>query len=223
MIKKCNCNEMVHKFCILLNILFNYEIKCQNCNSFYNIIITKESNKLEKFKIELLMIFLFIIHLILYGISMILIVFDINEFRFSDFNFCPNLYLYTQYFFAILLFILNTYLFSITIKSIIFRFKQSYKFFININEKCPNNLDDSKYFKPLYDFFKFFNNDKLRYLVCKRNRVLFSNRFLYNKDYQNFIKKNNIEFQNTSNGNKNFDIQNDNNEDILKLKESYKK
>ena len=23
MIKKCNCNEMSHKFCILLNIIFN--------------------------------------------------------------------------------------------------------------------------------------------------------------------------------------------------------
>ena len=51
----------------------------------------------------------------------------------------------------------------------------------------------------------------------------FSNRFLYNKDFQNFIKKNNIEFQNISNGNKNFSIQNNinNNEDILKLKDSY--
>ena len=223
MIKKCNCNEIAHKFCILLNIIFNFEIKCPNCNSFYNIIITKESDKLEKCKIILLMIFLIFIHLILYGISAILIVFDINKFKFNDFNFCPNLYLYTQYFFAIIIIILNTYLFSITINSMIFRFKKSYKYFININEKCSNNIDDSKYFQPLYDFYQFFNNDRLRYLVCKRNGVFFSNRFLYNKDFQNFIKKNNIEFQNISNGNKNFSIQNNinNNEDILKLKDSY--
>ena len=223
MIKKCNCNEMTHKFCILLNILFNYEIKCQNCNSFYNIVITKESDKLEKCKIFLLMIYFFFIHLILYGICAFLIVFDINKNEFSDFNFCPNLYLYSQYFFAFILFVLNTYLFYKTIKSIISRFKQSYKFFININEKCSNNIDDSKYFKPLYDFYRYFNKDRLRYLVYKRNGVFFGNKFLYNKDFQNLIKKNNIEFQNISNGNRKFSIQNNinNNEDILKLKDSY--
>lgn len=223
MIKKCNCKDNVHKFCILLNILFNYELKCQYCNSFYNITITKSSDKIEKYKIILLTSFLIIIHLILYGISVILIIFNIKEFKFSMFKdnfYNQNNFLLIQYFFAVIIFILNSYFFYLTIESIIIKFKHCYKYFININEGNSKSIDDSKYFKPLYEFYKKFNNDSLRYLVCKRNEVFFTNKITYNKDFQIFIKKNNAEYQDLSNGNKNYDIES-NNEDILKLKDSY--
>ena len=55
---------------------------------------------------------------------------------------------------------------------------------------------------------KSFNNDKLRNIVYKRNNIFFSNRIIYCKDQQNFIIKNNIEFQDLSNGNKNYSIHN---------------
>ena len=58
-IKKCYCdsnkynietegkeyNIYAHKYCILLKIIFNFEIKCENCNSIYNIKIYKKIDK----------------------------------------------------------------------------------------------------------------------------------------------------------------------------------
>lgn len=220
-IKKCNCNELCHKMCILLNIIFNFELKCQNCNSFYNIKITKESDKVKKIKTIILMIFLCLIHLILFGLCAGLIIFNVETFEISKFKEeDKNKFTYMQYYFAFVLFVINIYLLHLSIKILIGRFKDSYKYFININEKSSNNIDDTKYFLPLYNFYKAFNNDRLRYLVCKRNNVFFSNRVCFNKDCQNFIKKNNDELQDLSNGNKNFPISNNNEEDLLKLKDN---
>ena len=218
MIKQCNCNEVSHKFCILLNIIFNYELKCQKCNTFYNITITQDSDKRKKCQIICLMISLFVIHIIFYGLCAVLIIFDLEAFKITKFKEeSKTKYTYMQYFFALVIFIINTYLFVFTIKFINERFKESYLYFININEKSSKNKDDKDYFSPLYNFYKTFNNDKLGYLVYKRNITYFSNRIIYNKDQQNFIKKNNIEFQDLSNGDKKYPIFNKE-EDILKLK-----
>ena len=86
LIKKCNCNKRAHKFCILLNIIFNYELKCQDCNSFYNISVTRNKDNTEKCKIILLFIFLIFIHIILYGCSAFLIIFNIDKFEMNDFK-----------------------------------------------------------------------------------------------------------------------------------------
>lgn len=218
MIKKCNCNEMSHKFCILLNIIFNYELKCQKCNSFYNIAITKVSDKLKKCETISLMIFLFIIHIILYGVCAILIIFDLDTFKISKFKEeSITKHTYMQYFFAFIIFVINSYLLHFSIKIIIEKFKNCYIYFININDKSSNNIDDKKYFLPLYNFYKSFNNDELGNLVFKRNNTFFSNRIIYSKEQQNYIIKNNIEFQDLSNGNKNYSTHN-NEEDVLKLK-----
>ena len=225
MIKKCNCNKKVHKFCILLNIIFNYELKCPDCNCFYNITVTKNKDNSEKCKIISIIIFLTIIHIILYGCCAGLVIFNINKFKMNDFTTIKkDKYMHIQYFFALILLILNTYLISRSIKSLILRFKFCYKYFININEKSSNNnIDDSKYFRPLYGFYRSFYNQRLRYLVCKRNENFFSNRINYNKDFQNLIINNNKEFQHISNGRKDFynnNINNNKNKDILKLKNS---
>ena len=50
LIKKCNCDKnkelkinqndekiYVHKYCILLKMILNFEIKCEKCNTKYNI------------------------------------------------------------------------------------------------------------------------------------------------------------------------------------------
>ena len=210
--KKCKCKKTVHKFCILLNILFNYELKCPDCNTFYDIKIIKQKNTKEKYKLILLTILLLLIHIILYGCCVILVLFDLTKFEMNDFNHYINKrYMFAQYFFALILLIINSYLFYKTMKGMLIRFKHCYIYFIDIQEKTNNDMNDSKYFKPLYEFYRTFNNDKIRYLVCKRNENFFYNKITYNNDYKNFIKKNSSEFQ-LSNGNPSY-----NNEEILKL------
>ena len=220
-LKICNCNKNVHKFCILLNILFNFEIKCPDCNQFYNIKISKVTDNREKCSIICVMVYLTFIHLILYGASVFLLIFNINKSEMNDFkNTSNDKYIITQYFFAIIIFILNSYLVYKTIKSIYNRFKYCYKCFININERdSGNKVDDPKFFEPLYKFYRYFYNDRLSHLICKRNEIFFSNKICNNKDIQNLIKNNNLEFQTLSNGYKEYSNYNNKiNEDEQLLK-----
>lgn len=123
-------------------------------------------------------------------------------------------------FFAIIIFILNSYFLYRSIKSILDKFKYCYKCFININEKdSGNKIDDSKFFEPLYEFYRYFYNDRLSYLICKRNEIFFANKICYNKDFQNLIKNNNLEFQHVSNGYKDYSNYNkiNENEQLLKI------
>ena len=219
-LKICNCNKNVHKFCILLNILFNFEIKCPECNQFYNIKITKVTDNKEKCSIICLTAYLILIHLILYGVCVSLIIFNINKYEMNDFkNTSKDKYIITQYFFAIIIFIINSYLLYRSIICILDKYKYCYKCFININEKdSGNKIDDSKFFEPLYKFYRYFYNDRLSYLICKRNEIFFLNKICYNKDFQNLIKNNNLEFQHVSNGYKEYSNYNKRNEDEQLLK-----
>ena len=214
-LKICNCNKNVHKFCILLNILFNFEIKCPECNQFYNIKITKVTDNKEKCSIICLTVYLAFIHLILYGICVSLLIFNINKYEMNDFkNTSNDKYIIAQYFFAIIIFIINSYLLYRSIISILDKFKYCFKCFININEKdSGNKIDDSKYFEPLYKFYRYFYNDRLSHLICKRNEIFFVNKICYNKDFQNLIKNNNLEFQHLSNGYKEYSNYNKRTED----------
>ena len=45
LIKKCNCQnnkDKAHKICLLLNIIFNFDLKCDECKTEYNIYISKK-------------------------------------------------------------------------------------------------------------------------------------------------------------------------------------
>ena len=223
LIKKCNCNKKAHKFCILLNIIFNYEIKCPDCNSFYNISVTKKIDNGKKCFTIFLIIFLFFIHIIFYGCTAALILFNLDKFKMNDFNnIQKEKYMNAQFFFALIIFSLNSFFVYKSIKILRLRFKFGYKYFININDKSLNNKEDSKYFESLNGFYRAFYKYSLKYLVCKRNETFFSNKINYNKEYLNIIKNNNIVIQYTLNGSKeytnNSKIKNNNNEDILKMK-----
>ncbi len=227
MIKKCNCNKKAHKFCILLNIIFNYELKCQDCNTFYNISVVKSPDKSQKCQTLCTLLFLIFIHIIFYGVSAGLVLFKLEDFKRTDFNkIIKDKLLIPQLFFALLVFGINSYLLYKSIKSSVIKFKCCYKYFININENGSKTVNDQKYFEPIYGFYRYFNNDRLRFLICKRNANFFSNRINYNREYQNFIKNNNSEYRNMSNGNgfKEYSNYNKNNNDeILKLKNIYAK
>ena len=222
-IKKCKCNCSVHKFCILLNIIFNYELKCSNCNTFYDIVVNRQNDTIKKCKLIIFISFLILIHIILYGCCVVLIILDLTNFKMNDFSkLTDGKYILMQYFFAIILFILNSYLFYMSIKSMIMKFKHCYFYYIDINENSSNNnINDAKYFKPLYEFYRYFNNDKIRHLVCKRNEIFFYNKITYNNDYKNFVLKNSTEFH-LLNGNQNY-MKTNNNEEIMKLNNNNKK
>ena len=36
-IKMCSCGYSVHKVCLLVNIIFNFDLKCPTCQTIYNI------------------------------------------------------------------------------------------------------------------------------------------------------------------------------------------
>ena len=205
-LKICKCNKYVHKFCILLNILFNFEIKCSECNQFYNIKISKVNDVNEKCRIIFKIVYLTFIHLALYAISVFLIIFNFNKSGMNDFkNTSNDKYILAQYFFAVIIILLNSYLLYRSIKSILDRFKYSHKCFININDKeSDNEKNDSSFFEPLYEFYRYFYNDRLSYLICKRNEIFFSSKICDNKEYLNLIKNNNLEFQHLSNGYKKY-------------------
>lgn len=86
-IKKCYCdsnkcnvetegneyNIFAHKYCILLKIIFNFEIKCENCNSIYNIKIYKKIDKNKKLYIFITFLIIYILHLFIYLFCMFLL------------------------------------------------------------------------------------------------------------------------------------------------------
>ena len=184
MLKKCKCSNKSHKLCILLNIILNYEIKCETCNSFYNIDIIKKNNIYEKIKIIILMIILIIIHLAIYCFCIVLILFNfIKDAWYNIKNINKDKYFHIQYFFFIIIFILNSYFVSISIRYIINKFKYSYKYLIYINDfNSDNKIDDNKYFELLYEIYKKFHNDSLSNLVYKKNKIFFFNKINNNID-----------------------------------------
>ena len=225
MIKKCNCNKKAHKFCVLLNILFNYELKCPDCNTFYNIAVTKIPDNGHKCQIISLLVFLIFIHIILYGVCAGLVLFHLEDFKMTDFKTIDkDKLLISQFFFALILFVLNSYLLYKSIKSAVQNFKFCYKYFININENGSKTIDDKKFFSPLFGFYVYFNKDMINNLVYKRNATFLSNKINYNKEFQNMFKKNRNEYKSLLNGNgiKEYNNKNDKDE-ILKLKNSYSK
>ena len=85
LIKKCNCkikNEFTyaHKLCVLLNILYKYETKCEKCKTDYNIIIRKKFNKKKFFYLFLVFIFIYIIYLFIFFLFYLLFFFFLFDF-----------------------------------------------------------------------------------------------------------------------------------------------
>ena len=230
LIKKCNCKIQVHRFCILLNVIFNYEIKCQECNNFYNVKVSREVSSSRRCKELCYYIFLFIIHLILYAGSVILYIFNFTKDKIPD---KENKFICTIYFFAAVVILINTCLLYITVCSFSRHAeKDIYLYFININEKDgSNNNKDRTYFEPLYDFYKYFYNNQIKYLINQKQESLYGNKRFINKKFVEFFEKNNSEFllnngnsevANGNGDNKDNKENTDNNakEDILAIKEN---
>ena len=239
-IKKCFCinsninnnNEnglYVHKYCILLKIIFNFEIKCEKCNTFYNIKIEKQYDKNKIIYLCTIFLIIYIIHLIIYLLCLFLIFYDKISKNNGNINYKHIIIVY-----SIILFIINSIILYFSIVKGIKRFRNIFKYKIDITDVAELNINNNKnkFYKLIYEYYKWFYDNSAKKLLIKIHKNFIINKGNYNnKQLNNYIKHNNlteIELNNTKNENisqdnlieKNNNINNLNN--ILTLKNNSK-
>ena len=219
-IKKCNCdnkkfnienegneyNIYTHKYCILLKIIFNFEIKCETCNSIYNIKIYKIIDKNKKLCIIITFLIIYILHLFIYLFCMFLLfINDIIKDLIITYK-----HIFT--FFGVILFLINSLFLYFSIQKNIAKCKISiYKYSINICDMDKIN-NENELFKFMSEFYQWlYNQSTLNLLINKSKKFIINNIKKSNfKEIQKYIKKNNIiseiELENT-NKNKKVDIE----------------
>ena len=239
-IKRCNCDNnnnnnkkyivnendiYTHKYCILNNIIFNFEIKCQKCNTLYNIKIDK---KIHKRRVKLLIItffIIYIIHLCVYLLCMFLLFINIILK-----NYIIRLYRHLFVFLGIFLLVINTIFFYFSIINNIKKCKKDiYKFTIDILDI----LEDTNTFKNIYninsendffnlilEFYEWFYNQSMKHLINKIHKININNRlnFIYNDTLLEYIQKNNSDFISINKK----EYNNNTNNNIIDIKEENK-
>ena len=241
-IKKCNCdvkndkknnnNDIIetnineseiytHKYCILLKIIFNFEIKCKKCNMIYNIKIDKTINKSKIKFLIIIFIITYIIHLFVYLFCMFLLF--INKILKE---YIILLYRHICVFFGIILLLINTILIYFSIINTIKKCKKNiYKYSIDIFDILDKNTSKNNYninqenklFNLIYEFYEWFYNQSMKHLLYRINHKIINNKlkFLYNDTLLEYITKNNSEFISinkieTNNSNNTIDVEEEN-------------
>lgn len=187
LIKKCNCknnNEYLysHKLCVLLQILFNYETKCEKCKTDYNIEIKKNLNK-KKFIYSLLFfLFVYILHLFVFLFCMFLLF--INEIL-KEYMKSNNINVYKHLFtcFGIIVFIINSFFLYFSIINNIKQFKiYIYNYIIDIFDAEKGNIKNSnkkmELNKRINEFQEWAHLQTMNYLINDIN-----NKYRFNKIY----------------------------------------
>ena len=210
LIKKCNCNSnnnnyiqksnnsevYAHKYCILLKIIFNFEIKCENCNTIYNIKIDKKLDKNKKKILLVTFLIIYVIHLFIYLFCMFLLF--INVILKEN---IPILYKHLSVFFGFLILILNSIFLYFSIVNNIQKYKNNiYKYTINIfdaidelnNKNCIINKGN-EFFYLIFQFYQWFYNQSMKHLINNLNKNIINNKiiYLYENSIKEYIKKNN--------------------------------
>ena len=201
LITKCNCSKKTpkaHKLCVLLNIIYNFELKCPECHSDYNISVKSYNIPSQKIMNLISLILVLLINIIIYGACVFLILYPLvinkeyhkgEEKKMFFISFC---------FFGALLFCINTYLTYITFMMFLVKNPNdinSYAIEVkDINDQIKNKKGDRHYVL-LYKFFRYFYNTQIRYLVSKKHKNIFISKGYgnFNKELQELIIKNNIE------------------------------
>ena len=202
LIKKCNCkikNEFTyaHKLCVLLNILYKYETKCEKCKTDYNIIIRKKFNKKKFFYLFLVFIFIYTIHLLVFLFCIFLLFINIilKEYMKSDkYIAYKNIFI----FFGGILFVINCFIlyFSIIINIRLFKIN-IYDFIIDIFDvediDPKQNKNNIKSNKLLIEFLSWAHLQSSNFLINEINKKYFFYRFYsrYLNEINEFINSNN--------------------------------
>ena len=207
LIKKCNCKNnsnylYVHKFCILLKILYKYETKCEKCKADYNINIVKKFDKKRFIKLFLFFLFIYIIHLFVFLFCMFLLFINVilKEYMKKNSNKFIQ-YKHIFIFFGIVIFIINSFFLFYTIIINIKFFKINiYKYIIDIldfEEKKEKNEKKEKALNILLEeFLEWGHFQPMKYLISDISKKYFFNRIYssYLNEVNNFIDKNNSEY-----------------------------
>ena len=211
LIQKCKCKNIIntnkiekkdsyfytHKYCILLKILFNFEIKCKACNTIYNIKIEKRIDKKKKIYLFIAFLIIYMMHLLIYLFCMFLLFINVVL---KEYIKIP--YKHIIPFFGIIFFFINSlFLYFSIIKNIKIRKTYFYKYSINIfdinrkNKKIINK--DNEQYKLAQEFYQWFYSQSIINLLINKNKKFIINKgnYTYNNNIREYIKKNNIYFQ----------------------------
>ena len=219
LINKCNCknnNQKVHKICLILNIVFNFDLNCKECNADYNISISKNINTLKRLCKLCSFISLSLFHICIYAGAVFLVLYlhlinkDLKN------NFEENKFYHIYYFFAGGIFIINTLILIVTFYYFVDKNNKdifSYNIDVkDISEQNKNKKNIDGYYNLLYKYYRFFYNTQIRYLIEKKQKNVLASRGYgsFNKDLMDIIIKNNKECRQEN-------IFNNGGEDILNL------
>ena len=212
LIQKCKCKNNIninkaneknsyvytHKYCILLKILFNFEIKCEECNTIFNIKIEKKINKKKKILLLIFFLIIYMMHLLIYLFCMFLLFINVvlkEYIKIPYKHICP--------FFGIIFFFINSFfLYFSIIKYIKIRKFYFYKYSINIfdiNKKSKNIInEDSELYKLAQEFYQWFYSQTIANLLINKNKKFIINKenYIYKNNIREYIKKNNIDCKN---------------------------
>ena len=200
LINKCKCSNYennAHKICLLLNIIFHFEIKCKQCKCNYNIYIHKTLNNSKKLCKFFSYLFLSLFHIILFVASVICVLYPIILNKDLKDNYESKKYFHLSIFLGVLLCIINIILMSITYSNFIDKNETNlYDYEINIldeKERNPINNGSDKYYLLLYGFYRYFYDTRIRYLINKKHKSLFftSGYGNFNKEIKKLLTENN--------------------------------
>ena len=220
LITKCKCSKntpRAHKLCLLLNIIYNFELKCPECNTDYNLSVKILNIPAKKICNIIKLLLVLLINIIIYGACALLILYPLvidKEYQNGEEK---KMFFISFCFFGALLFLINIYLTYITFVMFLFKKPNDSNDYImevkDINDQNKNKNSD-KHYKLLYKFFRGFYGTQIRYLVSKKHRIIFISKGYgqFNKELQEIIIKNNIECE------KEMEENNNGGEEILGLK-----
>ena len=187
LIKKCNCSNYenrVHKICLLLNTIFNFEIKCRQCKCNYNIIIDKAINNSKKLGKIFSYIFMTLFHIILFACSLILVLYEFIINKDINKNITSKVYYHLPIFFGVILFIINFLLISISYSNFIDKNENDiYDYTIDLkeeNEQIKIKNDSEEFYTLLQEFYIYFHGTRIKYLINQNHKNLF-----FAKGYRN--------------------------------------
>jgi len=200
LINKCNCTRnspKAHKLCVLLNVIYNFDLKCPECNTEYN--ISTKIFHLSKQKIWNLisLILVLLINIIFYGASVFLFLYPFVIKKNFEEKPEQKKFLICYCFFGAVIFVLNTFLIYITFNMFLLKNpndSNSYAIEIkDINDQNKKKTD--RHYILLYKFFRSFYKTQTRYLITKKHKNIFISKGYgyFNKELKEMIIKNNLE------------------------------
>ena len=206
----CKCKDfMCHKICLIIKILTEFKLHCEECKIKYNIKLTKIKNKKYSMYNKIRFSFYFLVILFIYFLGFILVFYK---------KLTKNLYRNCAILIGILIIFINSFFFWIIMKLYLnMRKTQTFDYTLNINDydKAKFFYDDWKFYEPFYLFFCWFFEVRNKYeLMELRSKHLYIKK-INNSYIENFkqipsINEQSIEGLNINGNNENINFINDN-------------